>query len=228
MHGAEAVLHVVNPAVGGLDDARVVLKAVDGVVDIALGLPQGLAVIQGVGQGQLGPAGVHLGGDFEEQVAAEGGGGAPPGSGFVKGPLGSRHGQLHVRRAALRHDGDDRLVGGICDLPGFARQGGHPLAVDVIEPCLHAGFLPFIHICSPGPRPKGKEAYLPGTDKPLRFLRYRLNSALVSARAASIRSSTCPIWASVITAAGSKRMHLALTRVPAVSTPRANMPLAML
>lgn len=54
----------------------------------------------------------------------------------------------------------------------------------------------------------------------------RPNAFWVSARASSMRESTSWMSCSEMTAAGSNRMVLALTRVPAVSTFRANMPLA--
>ena len=103
-------------------------------------------------------------------------------------------------------------------------------------PCqgLPAGNFPWAPsppLCQGGPAarcaagPSGAFPLFPrGEDAVFRYS--RPNAFWVSARASSMRESTSWMSCSEMTAAGSNRMVLALTKVPAVSTFRANMPLA--
>lgn len=86
--------------------------------------------------------------------------------------------------------------------------------------CWFAGKRPF--------RPQGKPALGPEPARRSyrRNLRWKWKVSRISARASSIRDRTSWMSCSEITAAGSKRMVLALTRVPAVRTFRAKRPRA--
>ena len=96
VHLAKALVHVIDAAVGGLDEAGIVAIAVQGVVHVALGLPEGLAHVHGLNASQLVPVLVDQVGNLQQDVASGLAVHVPPVAGLIEGLLGGSHGQLHV------------------------------------------------------------------------------------------------------------------------------------
>ncbi len=68
VHLSKALVDLIAAAVRGLDQAGIVAVAVQGVVHVALGLPQGFAHVHGLDAGQFVPVLVDEVGNLQEDI----------------------------------------------------------------------------------------------------------------------------------------------------------------
>ena len=137
MHFAKALVDVVDTAVRGLDEAGVIAIAMERIVYIALGLPQGLAHVHGFNAGQFVPVLVDEVGDLQQDVTSGLTVHIPPVTGLIEGRFGSGHSALHVFQTGLNDLSQDLTVGRIVGRRSLTADALDPFTVNIVFADLH-------------------------------------------------------------------------------------------
>ena len=132
VHLSKAFVDLIAAAVRGLDQAGIVAVAVQGVVHVALGLPQGFAHVHGLDAGQFVPVLVDEVGNLQEDIPPGLAVHVPPIPGLVEGGSGSSHRQVHVFGGTHHHFGQNLTGGRVVGRGGLSADAIHPFAVDII------------------------------------------------------------------------------------------------
>ena len=142
VHGTKIAVYVVYAAVGGFYQPGVVAEGVNAIVNVALGLPQGLTVVQRIQPRQFCRVGGYKVCCLQQDIAALLGIHIAPVTRFVEGLFCRSNGFAGIRYTAFIHMVKHFPCGGVYNINYFFGSSFGPFPINQHFVNWHTGFPP--------------------------------------------------------------------------------------